>query len=257
MLYYLIKQYDHEFNQLFKVAADFSSYTERNEGNVMLYARLIAAIQQQNGGRPLNRNSVARVIERASRMIEDGEKLSLHVASIKDLLVEADYWAGQQSSKVIRLKDVEMALSKQRYRQDKYRELFHQQIIRGVTLVDTEGSKVGQINGLSVLQAGDFMFGQPSRITATARLGQRGVLDIEREAKMGGQIHSKGVMILSSYLASHYASDQPLPLSASLVFEQSYGMVEGDSASLAEFCALLSALSGLPIRQSLAVTGSA
>lgn len=255
-LYYLLKEYDHEFDQLFKVAADFSSFTERNGVNSQLYARLIASIQQRVAGRALNRDSVGRVIEHASRMIEDSEKLSLHVASIEDLLVEANYWAGKASSEVIRLQDVEQAISKRLFRQDKYREYFQQQIIRGIKLIDTDAMKTGQINALSVMQIGDYMFGQPSRITATARLGRSGVIDIEREAKLGGQIHSKGVMIMSSYLASHYAADETLPLSASLVFEQSYGMVDGDSASAAELCVLLSALGRIPLKQSMAVTGS-
>ncbi len=256
MLYYLIKQYDHEFNQLFKVAADFSTFTERSRGNVRLYARLIAAIQQQNKGRALTREAVARVIERASRMVDDREKLSLHVDSIKDLLVEADYWAGKADSALIRLDDINTAIAKQLYRQDKYREQFQQQILRGIVMIDTEGDKIAQVNGLSVLQIGDYMFGQPSRITATARLGRGNIIDIERESKLGGQLHTKGVMILSSYLASHYAPDQPLPLSASLVFEQSYGGVDGDSATAAELCVLLSALGKIPLKQSLAVTGS-
>ncbi len=256
ILYYLLKEYDHEFDQLFKVAADFSSFTERNVDNAQLYARLIASIQQRVEGRALNRDSVGRVIEHASRMIEDSEKVSLHVASIEDLLVEANYWAGKESSEVIRLQDVEQAISKRLFRQDKYREYFQQQILRGIKLIDTDEMKTGQINALSVLQIGDYMFGQPSRITATARLGRGGVIDIERETKLGGQIHSKGVMILSSYLASQYAADQSLPLAASLVFEQSYGMVDGDSASAAELCALLSALGRIPLKQSMAVTGS-
>jgi predicted ATP-dependent protease len=256
MLYYLIKQYDHEFNQLFKVAADFSTFTERSRSNVRLYARLIAAIQQNNGGRALTREAVGRVIERSSRMVDDREKLSLHVDSIKDLLAEADYWAGKAASDLIRLEDIETTISKQLYRQDKYREHFQQQIVRGVVMIDTAGEKVAQVNGLSVLQIGDFMFGQPSRITATARLGRGNIIDIERESKLGGQLHTKGVMILSSYLASRYAAEQPLPLSASLVFEQSYGGVDGDSATAAELCVLLSALGRIPLRQSLAVTGS-
>jgi predicted ATP-dependent protease len=196
------------------------------------------------------------VIEHASRIIEDSEKLSLHVATIEDLLAEANYWAGKESSEVIRLQHVEQAISKRLFRQDKYREYFQQQIIRGIKLIDTDEMKTGQINALSVMQIGDYMFGQPSRITATARLGQGGVIDIEREAKLGGQIHSKGVMIMSSYLASQYAADEPLPLSASLVFEQSYGMVDGDSASAAELCVLLSAVGRIPLKQSMAVTGS-
>ena len=256
ILYYLLKAYDPEFSQLFKVEADFSHRTERSADNSQLYARMIAAIQHREGSRPLDTAGVGRVIEQASRVADDSEKLSLHIESLRDLLSEAEYWAGKDDSEVISLQHVNKAIDKQQYRQDKYRELLQEQVVRGIKLIDTEGSRVAQVNGLSVLQIGDYMFGQPSRITATARLGRGGVIDIEREAKLGGHIHSKGVMILSSYLASRYAANQPLPLSASLVFEQSYGMVDGDSASAAELCVLLSALGEIPLDQSIAVTGS-
>ena len=256
ILYYLLKEYDPEFSQLFKVAADFSRHTDRNIDNALLYARLIAAIQNRQGAKPLDKSGVGRVIEQASRAAEDSEKISLHIENLRDLLSEANYWANKDNSDVIRLQDVNQAIEKRHYRQDKYRELLQEQVVRGIKLIDTEGAKVGQVNGLSVLQVGDYMFGQPSRITATARLGRAGVIDIERESKLGGHIHSKGVMILSAYLASRYAANRPLPLSASLVFEQSYGMVEGDSASAAELCVLLSALGNIPLDQSIAVTGS-
>ena len=260
ILYYLLKEYDREFSQLFKVAADFSQVTERNPDSVQLYARLIASLQKRNGTRSLDKDSVGRMIEHASRAADDSEKLSLHVESLTDLLHESDYWAGKNKREIIRLEDVEKAIDKRRYRQDKYREQMQEQmqeqIIRDIKLIDTDGEKVAQVNGLSVLQVGDYSFGQPSRITATARLGHGGIIDIEREVKLGGHLHSKGVMILSSYLASCFAPDRPLPLSASLVFEQSYGMVDGDSASAAELCVLLSALGNIPLKQSLAVTGS-
>jgi len=255
-LYYLLRALDHEFDELFKVAADFSRSTKRDSSSVQDYARLIAAMQRQSDLLPLGRASVARVIEEASRTLGDAEKLSLELHDMRDLLSEADYWSRKEKREMIGLADVEKALEKQRYRQDQYRELLQEQVIRGIRLIDTDGEKVAQVNGLSVLQAGGYMFGQVSRITATARLGRSGVVDIERESKLGGDIHSKGVMILSSYLADHYAANQPLPLAASLAFEQSYGKVDGDSASAAELCALLSALGEIPLRQSLAVTGS-
>lgn len=256
ILYYLLNAYDEEFGQLFKVAADFSQTTERNPENLQLYARLIAAIQEHNESRPLDKAGVGRVIEQASRDAEDGEKLSLHIENLRDMLSEADYWAGKADSDVIRLQDIDQSIEKRRFRQDKYHELYQQQITRGIKLIDTSGSKVSQINALSVLQVGDYRFGQPSRITATARLGRGGVVDIERESKLGGDIHSKGVLILSAYLANRYAPNRPLPLSASLTFEQSYGQVDGDSATAAELCVLLSALGEIPLNQSLAVTGS-
>ncbi len=255
-LYYLLMAYDPDFGQLFKVSADFSRTTRRSPENVAFYARLIASIQSNNDSRPLDRASVGRVIEEASRAVGDADKLSLYIGELRDLLSEADYWAEKAGSKVIRLADIERAIGKREYRRDKYRELMQEQIMRGIKLIDTGGERIGQVNALAVLQTGDYRFGQASRITATARLGRRGVVDIERESKLGGDIHSKGVMILSSYLANRYAANQPLPLAASLAFEQSYGMVDGDSASAAELCALLSALGEIPLKQSLAVTGS-
>jgi lon-related putative ATP-dependent protease len=255
-LYCLLREYDHEFDQLFKVAADFARSTPRDTHNVQQYARMIAAMQRDCGALPLDRASVGRVVEEASRAADDTEKLSLQLHDMRDLLSEANYWAGKEKRSMIELADIERALAKQQYRQDQYRELLQQQVLRGIRLIDTEGSRVAQVNGLSVLQTGGYQFGQVSRITATARLGRSGVVDIEREAKLGGEIHSKGVMILSSYLADHYAANQPLPLAASVAFEQSYGKVDGDSASAAELCVLLSALGEIPLRQSLAVTGS-
>ena len=256
ILYYLLNEYDEEFGQLFKVAADFSQTTERDDESLQYYARLIAAIQSRNQAKAVDKAGVGRLIEEASRVAEDGEKLSLHIEGLRDLLREANYWAGKKQRNVIGLQDIDQALEKRRFRQDKYPELLQQQVTRGIKLIDTDGSRVAQVNALSVLQVGDYRFGQPSRITATARLGRGGIIDIEREAKLGGEIHSKGVMILSAYLANRYAADQPLPLAASLVFEQSYGQVDGDSASAAELCVLLSALGNIALDQSMAVTGS-
>ncbi len=256
LLYYLLKQYDPEFGLLFKVAADFAEDIERNDENSELYARLIAGLQKENELTALNKNAVQRTIEHCSRLVEDSEKLSLHMGSLLDLLREGDYWAKQAKRQEISEHDIEKAIDTRRYRQDQIHERVHEQIIRGNYLLDTSGEKVAQINALSVIQLGDYSFGRPSRITATARLGQGKVIDIEREVKLGGSIHSKGVLILSSYLANRYAKDQPISLSASLVFEQSYGYVEGDSASAAELCALLSALSEVPIKQNFSVTGS-
>ncbi len=256
LLYYLLKQYDPEFGLLFKVAADFAEDIERNDENSELYAQLIAGLQKENELIPFTKNAVQRIIEHCSRLLEDSEKLSLHMGSLLDLLREGDYWARQDDRQEITEDDIQKAIDTRRYRLDQIRERVHEQVIRGNYLLDTSGEKVAQINALSVIQLGDYTFGRPSRITATARLGQGKVIDIEREVKLGGAIHSKGVMILSSYLANRYAKDQPISLSASLVFEQSYGFVEGDSASAAELCALLSALSEVPIKQNFSVTGS-
>ncbi len=256
LLYYLLNQYDPEFAELFNVAADFSGNTDRNPDNQILYARMLATMQQQESMQPLNKASVGRIIEHASRLAEDSAKLSLNLEGLRQLMQEADYWSRKNSSDVIRVDDIEKAIDSQKRRHDRIRERLQEQIIRDIKMIDTDGSKTAQVNGLSVLQLGDYAFGSCARITATARLGVGKVIDIEREARLGGDIHSKGVLIISAYLADRYARERPLPLSASLVFEQSYGGVEGDSASCAEVCVLLSAIGGLPLRQDLAVTGS-
>lgn len=256
LLYYLLNEYDPEFSQLFNVAAEFSGTADRNPDNQILYAKMLATIQQRNGLLPLDRAAVGRVVEHASRLAEDSDKLSLKLEGLSELMQEADYWSGKRDSKIIGIEDIEKTIKGQRRRQDLIRERFQEQITRNIKLIDTDGSKTAQVNALSVLQVGDYAFGSPTRITATARLGAGKVIDIEREAKLGGDIHSKGVMIISAYLADKYAREQPLPLAASLVFEQSYGGVDGDSASCAEVCVLLSAIGKIPLRQDLAVTGS-
>jgi len=256
LLYFLLAQYDPEFGELFKVAADFEDEVERSADNDLLYARLIGTLARREKLRPFDRGAVARVIEHSARRAEDAQKLSTHMESLADLLREADYWAAQDKRDGVTRADVECAIAAQIKRSDRLRERSHEAILRGILHIDTAGEQVGQVNGLSVFQLGDFTFAQPSRITATTRLGEGEVVDIQREVKLGGSIHSKGVLILSSYLATRYAAEQPLSLSASLVFEQTYGQVEGDSASVAELCALLSSLANVPIRQSLAVTGS-
>jgi len=256
LLYYLLKEYDPEFGLLFKVTADFSESFARNRESTQAYARLIAGIVDQDALRPFDKKAVGRVIEHSSRLVGDGERLSLHMGRLTDLLREADFWAGERGSDRVLAEHVGHAIGARVRRADQYRERVYEEIRRGTLLVDTSGTRVAQVNGLSVVQLADFSFGQPVRITATARLGDSGVLDIERESELGGRLHSKGVMILASCLAGRYAPERPLPLAASLVFEQSYGTVEGDSASVAEYCALISALTRLPIRQHLAVTGS-
>ncbi len=256
MLYFLLAQHDPEFGELFKVAADFEDEVERSAENDLLYARLVASLARQEKLRAFDRGAVARLIEHGARRAEDAHKLSTHMESLADLVRQADYWAAQDEHEVVARADVERAIGAQISRSDRLRERSHEAILRDILHIDTDGEKVGQVNGLSVLQLGDFTFAQPSRITANTRLGDGDVVDIQREVKLGGSIHSKGVLILSSFLASRYSPEQPLSLSASLVFEQTYGQVEGDSASVAELCALLSSLADAPIRQSLAVTGS-
>lgn len=256
LLYYLLHQYDPDFSELFKVEVDFNEEMERNPENDLLYARMIATKARQEGLRPFDRGAVARIIEHSARMAGDAERLSTHMLSITDLLREADYWAAKAGNSIVTAADVQRAIDEQIHRADRVRELVQDSIRRGMILLDTTGERVGQINCLSFVRLGSFAFGQPNRVTARVRLGRGEVIDIEREVKLGGPIHSKGVLILSGFLAARYALDHPLSLSASLVFEQSYSGVEGDSASMAELCALLSALAGVPIKQSLAVTGS-
>lgn len=255
LIYYLLSQYDPEFHDLFKIAADFDETVAREEGDHD-YVRLLATIARREKLRPLNQNAVARVIEHSSRMVGDAEKLLTHLRSIKDLLTESDYWAGHNGHEQITNSDVQQAIDHKIHRLDKIKEKLYENIQRGTVLIDTEGKVAGQVNGLSVLQLGEFSFGQPSRITATTRLGNGRLVDIERETKLGGAIHSKGVLILSNFIAARYCRKTPFSLSASLVFEQSYGHVEGDSASLAELCAILSSVAQVPLRQDLAITGS-
>jgi lon-related putative ATP-dependent protease len=256
LLYYLLNAYDPEFSELFKVAADFEEDMPLTPDNVPLYARLIGSIVKFDNLRPFDRTAVARVIEQSARLAGDAEKMSAHVLSIGDLLRESDYWSRSNGHEVVTAADVESAITAQIRRASRVKERITEDIHRGTVLIDTAGSVAGQVNGLSVLQLGQFAFGRPIRITARVRLGQGRVVDIEREVKLGGPIHSKGILILTGFLGARYAPDRPLSLSASLVFEQSYGGVEGDSASLAELVALLSALADVPLRQSLAVTGS-
>ena len=255
LIYYLLCQYDPEFQDLFKVAADFDDSVKR-DSNELEYAQVLATIANRGQLCPLSPQAVARVIEQSARLAGDAEKLSTHLRSIKDLLTEADYWAKYHGHDVIASSDVEQAIEHKVHRLDRIREKMYENIYRGTVLIDTENKVVGQVNALSVLQLGEFMFGQPSRITATTRLGNGKVVDIEKETELGGAIHSKGVLILSSFIAARYARNTPFSLAASLVFEQSYGQVEGDSASLAELCVILSSLAEVPLRQDLAITGS-
>ncbi len=255
-LYFLLKAYDPEFSSLFKVTADFAEDMDRDDSRDEIYARLIATLQQREGLRALDPSGVSQTIDWASRRTGDSEKLSLHMGSLLNLLQEADHLAKNAERSVIDGALISQAIDNQRHRLDQVRERLHEAIQRDTLLIDTQGSQLAQVNGLSVLQIADYAFGLPTRISATARMGSGEVVDIERETTLGGPVHAKGVLIISSYLAYRYARHQPLSLSASLVFEQTYGEVEGDSASAAELCALLSAIGDIPLNQSLAVTGS-
>jgi len=255
-LYYLLSQLDPEFPELFKVAADFEEEIERTAEGEQLYARLLGTFARREGLRPLDPGAVARAIEQASRRAADVDRLQVHAETVADLLREADHLAGEAWAEVVTAAHVQAALDAQVRRASRVRERIHEDIRRGTLLIDTRGEVVGQVNGLVVLQLGGYAFGRPSRITARARLGSGNVVDIEKEVALGGPIHSKGVLILSGFLGQRFASERPLSLAASLVFEQSYSGVEGDSASCGELVALLSALSELPVRQGRAITGS-
>ena len=256
LLYYLLHAYDPDFAELFKVAADFDEDMVRDPATDLLYARLIATLARKERLRHLDAGAVARVIEQSSRDAADAEKLSASMQALVDLVRESDYWAAGAGHDMIRAEDVARAIGAQIERSDRIRQRVLDNVLRGTHLIDTAGARSGQVNGLAVTELGSFRFGAPQRITARVRLGGNGVVDLERESDLGGRIHSKGVMILAGYLAGRYAAGRPLSLSATLVFEQSYGGVEGDSASSAELYALLSALADAPIAQSLAVTGS-
>lgn len=255
-LYYQLSANDPDFADLFKVMVDFEEVIDWRTETTMPYARLIAAAVRRHELRRFDKHAVARVIEHGSRLADDTEKLSLKIGAITDLLREADYWARNGDHDVVAAGDVQRAIDAQIRRVDRIREQAYESITRNIMLIDTDGAAVGQINGLSVLDLGNFRFGRPTRITARVRLGTGKVMDIEREVELGGPLHSKGVLILSGFLGARFAGDRPLSLAASLVFEQSYGGIDGDSASSAELYALLSALAEVPIKQSLAVTGS-
>jgi len=256
ILYYLLNSLDPDFADLFKVQVDFDEELSRSKENSTLYASLIATIAGKHGLRPLNASAVARVIDEAVRYAEDAERLSLRIGLLADLLREADFWAREAKRKTINIRDVERAISEQINRSDRIRERSHEAITRDTVLIETDGASVGQINALSVVSLGNFSFGRPTRITARTRMGSGKLVDIERETKLGGPLHSKGVLILSGFLSANFALEMPMSLWASIVFEQTYGGVDGDSASSAELYALLSALADIPLRQSLAVTGS-
>ena len=255
-LYYLLDQRDPDFAELFKVTGDFEDKIERTEETNLMYARLLGTLARRDGMRPLTNGAAARLCDYSARLASDAKRLSTQMRRVSDLVREADYFAGAEGRDTIGAEDVNRAIDEARTRVSRIREALQEQILRGAVLIDTEGEKTGQINGLAVLQTGRYAFGKPSRITVRLRMGTGKVIDIEREVDLGGPLHSKGVLILSSYLAARYATDSPLSLAASIVFEQSYGGVDGDSASSTELYALLSALAEVPIKQSLAVTGA-
>jgi predicted ATP-dependent protease len=255
-LYMLLRSFDPDFGELFKIAPEFGRVADRTPAAIDGYARWLLAAARAASLRPFGSDALARVIDWSSRVAQDAGKLSLELRRIQDLLVEADEWAGRRGAQQVAECDVLESLAARRGRSGEIRRRMQESILSRTLLIDTEGARVAQVNGLAVVALGEHSFGLPARITATTRLGEGSVIDIQRESQLGGSIHSKGVMILSAYLAARYSVREPLSISGSLVFEQTYAEVDGDSASLAELCALLSSLAGLPIRQGFAVTGS-
>lgn len=255
-LYDLLSERDPDFSDYFKVEADFGMIIDRTDENEVEYAKLIGSLTKKKNLRSLNKQAVARVIEYSSRLADDSEKLTAHVSSIGDLLKEADYWARKSKASQIGKNHVDQAIKSQIYRSDRVNRAMLEQIDKGTILLDVKGERVGQINGLVVYNFTRNSFGKPTRITTQVRLGRGEFINIEREVAMSGPIHSKGVLILQALIANRFAKRSPLSLSASIVFEQSYGGVDGDSASSTEYYCMLSAIANLPIKQSLAVTGS-
>ena len=255
-VYYALAEHDPDFSELFKVSADFDDELERTPESEALVARLVATMARADGLRPFTRDAVARLIEQSARWAEDAQRLSARISELKGLMQEADYWATHARCEVVEAAHVQDALDARHFRLNRMEERLREDVLRGSMLIKTEGARIGQINALSVMQMGRFEFGHPTRVTATVRQGSGEIVDIEREVDMGGPIHSKGVLILTSYLRAHYLPEEPFSLAASLVFEQNYGGVEGDSAATSELYALLSAVARVPLRQDIGVTGS-
>jgi len=255
-IYYLLYSLDDDFKKIFKIKADFDSVMNKDGDKIQQYASFVRKICDEDKLKPFDKTAVAAVVEQGVRITGRQKKLSTRFHLIADLLREANYWAEKDGSDVITGKHVDKAIDKRNYRVNLIEEKIQEMIDDGTILIDSDGMVVGQVNGLSVYNLGDYMFGKPSRITAKTSLGKAGIINIEREAEMSGPIHNKGVYILAGYLRGKYAQDKPITMSASLCFEQSYSGVEGDSASSTEIYALLSSISGLPLRQDIAVTGS-
>lgn len=255
-IYHLLHAHDEDFQKIFKVKADFAMHTQLNDHELGNYARLINKRCETEQLPPFHREAVAAVVEYGARIADNRDKLTTRFNEVVDLVREAGYWAKQQGSKRVEGAHVDLAEEKRNHRMDLVEELLRERIADGTVLLDIEGRKVGQINGLALLDQGDHVFALPSRITATTAMGRSGIIDIDHEAEMSGAIHTKGVLILTGFLRARFARTRPLTLTASICFEQNYGGIDGDSASSAELYVLLSALSGVPLRQGIAVTGS-
>jgi lon-related putative ATP-dependent protease len=255
-IYYLLYNLDPEYNELFKVKADFESRMDRTAESTRKYAQYVAECQKSEKLLPFDRSGVARIVEFGSRLADHQDKLSTKFSAISDLMKEANYWAKKDGANFVRGDHVKQAIDENVYRVNRIEERIREATLEDVLIIDTAGEKIGQINGLAVLDLGDYSFGKPSRITARTYVGKAGIVNIERETKMSGKIHEKAIFIIASYLGSKYATQKPISLSASITFEQLYEMIEGDSATCAEMYALLSSIAGVPIKQTFAVTGS-
>ncbi|MEE9612613.1 MAG: Lon-insertion domain-containing protein, partial [Desulfatiglandales bacterium] len=255
-LYHLLLHYDEDVQKIFKVKADFDTSMDKNEETIRQFAEFIKMRKDKDKLRPFDKSAAVALTEQAVRMAGRQEKISTSFPVITDLIQEADYWAGEEKQTVVQEKHVDKAIEARVYRSNMVEEHIQEMIDRGTLMIDVEGEVVGQVNGLAVYSLGDYMFGRPSRITASTSMGRAGIINIEREADMSGSTHNKGVLILGGYLRKKYAQDKPLSMSASIAFEQSYSGVDGDSASSTEIYALLSSLSGVPLKQYVAVTGS-
>ncbi len=256
IFYYMLLRADLEFKELFKIKADFDSRMDKNEGTLKDYATVICRMCLEEDLKHLKSDALAKIIEHSSRLAGDRDKLSTLFADIADIVREASFWAGDEGAELIEAAHVEKAIEQKVYRSNLIQERINEMIEQGMIIIDTDGEQTGQVNGLSVIDLGDFAFGRPTRITASVGVGREGLIDIEREARLGGRLHTKGVMILNGYMSEKYVRDIPMSLSARLVFEQSYEEIEGDSASSTELYALLSSLSDVPLKQGIAVTGS-
>jgi lon-related putative ATP-dependent protease len=255
-LYYLLYNLDEEYQELFKVKADFDNRMECSEETMQKYAAFIASCCKKEKARPFDRSGVARIVEYGSRLAGHQKKLSSKFSDIADVIREANYWAGKAASSIVKAEHVEKAIDEKIYRTNRIEERLQELILEGTLIIDTEGAKTGQINGLAVLDMGDYSFGKPSRITAKTYAGKAGVINIERETKMSGKIHEKAILIITHYIGSTYARKKAISFTASITFEQLYDVVEGDSASCAELYVILSSLSGIPLKQNIAITGS-
>ncbi len=256
ILYYLLHQFDSNFQELFKIVADFNEIYEKDEKTLQLYANLLASLAKERSLLPISKEAIAKIVDIASRYAQDAKKVSLEIKKIADLMQEANFLALKRDAHIIEGKDISKAYQQREYRSARVKDLLQEEFERNILKIETSGEKIGQINGLSIINLGDLSFARPTKITASVRMGKGEVIDIEKEAELSGKIYTKSTMIIAGFLKGRYLPDMPLTLSASLVFEQSYSFVEGDSASLAETCTLLSAIAQVPLKQNIALTGS-